>query len=486
MAHQPMLRADDTAESPASKTFLNGNPGREKSYPFSELVRTLAQHGAGNIAADLALDLVLNDIVEQARVATGASGAAIALIRDEEMVCRATSGPDAPSLGVRLDTSLGLSGECVKSREVQLCADALTDPRVDTEACCRAGIRSIVVLPLLDGEELFGVFVTVARQSDAFGRLDTITLLRLARQVVENHREAHATTSHLPTQEPQLATWQRNTVLDAASAAVAEAEPDSVPPPPAGQTDASGGSGSKSRRVWHIDFWTAFFAVLVFGAAMFMSALAGWRLGVQSVPPVHGKWASHPASPANQQSGLSGAAAARANITSSAAGTPTLASGPASISPSSRPKPSGSSPTGGLVVYEKGKVVYRALPAPAAAAPSEPKPRSNQKTVVLAAEISPEIKQVSPEVAAALLVHRVDPHYPAEAQQERIQGPVVLQAKISQQGRVQKLTVVSGDPLLAESAMQAVKRWRYKPYTFEGRPLAIETTITVNFTPPAE
>jgi periplasmic protein TonB len=62
----------------------------------------------------------------------------------------------------------------------------------------------------------------------------------------------------------------------------------------------------------------------------------------------------------------------------------------------------------------------------------------------------------------------------------------VMQAEISQQGRIQKLTVVSGDPLLAESAMQAVKQWRYKPYTFKGRPLAIETTITVNFTARAE
>ena len=91
------------------------------------------------------------------------------------------------------------------------------------------------------------------------------------------------------------------------------------------------------------------------------------------------------------------------------------------------------------------------------------------------------MRQVPPEVAQALLLDRVEPQYPSEARQQRVQGAVVLQAEISREGRVQKLKVISGDSALTESAMQAVRRWRYRPYSAEGRPIAMQTTITVNF-----
>ena len=80
-----------------------------------EVARTLAAHGGGAASFDLALDLVLNEVVEQARLQTGATGAAIALTRAGEMVCRATTGADAPDLGVRLETKSGLSGACLQT-----------------------------------------------------------------------------------------------------------------------------------------------------------------------------------------------------------------------------------------------------------------------------------------------------------------------------------------------------------------------------------
>jgi periplasmic protein TonB len=59
---------------------------------------------------------------------------------------------------------------------------------------------------------------------------------------------------------------------------------------------------------------------------------------------------------------------------------------------------------------------------------------------------------------------RVEPHYPEEAKEARIQGRVVLQAEISKDGIVQNLQLVSGDPVLAQAAIDAVKKWKYKPY----------------------
>ncbi len=79
---------------------------------LAELASKLASHGGGDSSADLALDLLLNQIVEQAREETLATGVAIALTRDGEMVCRATAGESAPDLGLRLSTRSGLSGAC--------------------------------------------------------------------------------------------------------------------------------------------------------------------------------------------------------------------------------------------------------------------------------------------------------------------------------------------------------------------------------------
>ena len=117
----------------------------------TDVFNTLAAHGGGTGSFDLALDLVLNEVVEEARLATRASGAAIALARDGEMVCRATTGGNAPDLGVRLETTSGLSGACLQTGTIQQCGDTETDPRVNAEACRRLGVRSILVLPLGDG-----------------------------------------------------------------------------------------------------------------------------------------------------------------------------------------------------------------------------------------------------------------------------------------------------------------------------------------------
>ena len=91
----------------------------------------------------------LNQELEQVCLATGATGAAIALVRGEEIVCHATAGPHAPGLGARLDPRNGLSGFCIQTRRLQQCIDTQTDPRVDPETCRNLGVRSIVVLPLM-------------------------------------------------------------------------------------------------------------------------------------------------------------------------------------------------------------------------------------------------------------------------------------------------------------------------------------------------
>jgi protein TonB len=81
-----------------------------------------------------------------------------------------------------------------------------------------------------------------------------------------------------------------------------------------------------------------------------------------------------------------------------------------------------------------------------------------------------------------LLIHQVKPSYPPLARQARIQGTVVLQAVIGKDGSIQGLKVVSGHPMLAPAALEAVKQWKYKPYYLNGEPVEVDTTINVNFT----
>ena len=94
---------------------------------------------------------------------------------------------------------------------------------------------------------------------------------------------------------------------------------------------------------------------------------------------------------------------------------------------------------------------------------------------------SPQMVRVSQGVMEGLLLKRVQPRYPTQALQMRIQGPVQLQATITKNGDIQNLKVVSGDAVLAHAAQEAVRQWKYKPYYLDGEPVQIETQILVNF-----
>ena len=79
----------------------------------------------------------------------------------------------------------------------------------------------------------------------------------------------------------------------------------------------------------------------------------------------------------------------------------------------------------------------------------------------------------------AMLIHRVEPVYPMLAKQIGRAGRVELRAVIATDGTIQSLQVVSGDPLFYQSAMDAVRHWRYKPTVLNGEPVEIDTFITV-------
>jgi protein TonB len=73
------------------------------------------------------------------------------------------------------------------------------------------------------------------------------------------------------------------------------------------------------------------------------------------------------------------------------------------------------------------------------------------------------------------------PVYPDLARSVRLQGHVVLAIVIGKDGSVEEIKLVSGHPLLAPAAMEAVKQWTYKPTMLNGQPVQVQTQVTVNF-----
>jgi len=135
-------------------------------------------------SAENGLQPSINVIAERAQTLTRATGAAIALRKGSEIVCRARTGRTAPDLGVRLQTDSGISAECVRTGEVVLCHDAQRNPQVDLTSCHRLGARSILAAPLRHFRRTLGIFEVLSSAPYAFNHSDVATMQLLASMIV--------------------------------------------------------------------------------------------------------------------------------------------------------------------------------------------------------------------------------------------------------------------------------------------------------------
>jgi TonB family protein len=430
---------------------------------FADLAaRFAAQSGGGlspELSAELALEIVLNEVVDQACLATGATGAAIVLPRGGEMVCRASSGSTAPQLGARLDAALGLSGECIRTHQTQRCDDVLADPRVDVEASQRLGVRSVMVMPLLRGEELVGLFELFSSAPNVFGERDERTLEALAARVLNNMERA---AQPLPPTEP--------VVVKDEVAAVRE------------QTESDRSDVAETPRVMQrgpIDFVTWALATAVLACAVFLGVLSARRLGWDAV------FASrHSSATAAVEAGETRASAASLSLNSSA-NTKGESAKPVAQAVSVKVGVGTSVPPGGLLVLEDGKEVFRLPPSggtqPATRDPDESAP-SLGSGMQRASSVEPErVTELPPTVAEGSLLQRVEPEYPEQARQQKIEGAVVLTVRVGEDGAVRDVQLVSGPAELAQASTDAVKQWRFKPHSVDGHPAEMETRVTLNF-----
>jgi protein TonB len=123
---------------------------------------------------------------------------------------------------------------------------------------------------------------------------------------------------------------------------------------------------------------------------------------------------------------------------------------------------------GGVAGGSMGGVMGGVIGGAGTAAPPPPK-------------VAPKRVSVGGNVQAARLVNRVQPVYPPLARQTRISGTVKLHAIIGKNGAVEQLQVLSGHPLLVQSALDAVRQWRYQPTLLNGDPVEVDTEIDVIF-----
>jgi putative methionine-R-sulfoxide reductase with GAF domain len=302
---------------------------------------------------------LLDKELAQVCVDTDATGAAIALLKGDEMVCHAASGPQAPGIGVRLDPRSGLSGACIQTRQLQHCKDTQTDTRVDAEVCKRLGVRSVVVLPLVDGDELFGIFEILSPFQNAFSQFDLDIVQTLADRIVERRKNRKSNASVTPKEsglfQPKLEQVVPNTN-----------QPSTLP-----RVDRI--SRKSDRR-------TTALGVLVIASAMLLGLLVGWRLGWQKATLSFRT--SSPFHKARVLSRLGQTAHAVSPVKEAqpgSAGTDECAS-LAPVSPGTQP------PSGGLTICEQGRVIFRSPQAAVVPVRNSPTPSHSGSSIANTAQ----------------------------------------------------------------------------------------------------
>ena len=485
-------------------------------------------HLSAELSADLALQVVLNEIVEQACVGMGAGGAAIILELEEEWVCRASAGASAPELGARVGSDSGLIAQCIKTGRVQRCDDAVTDLRVDIAACRALGVRSLIAVPLVQNKRLVGVFAAFSPEVSAFGEseerildalaqcvLGTIAQAadpgaRLARsrepyiEEVHQNREDHeaGAVPAIPEQvfaipargetevPPQVQLLQADREeIDKSELILSEMIPEQMIPeanPTESSLPAEGEEPGTAAmepetvpgRGMSVVTWVLAAAVLAmatFVITISSERLLGTRAHAVRLGPIVAS--SQQSSDAGRERNVESAsedssASATSGVKSKDGGKGIAEAG----KNSTRPSHSASTPTGSLEVFENGKEVFR-MPR---AEMRQSEAGKNADTAAASVERA-GIYELPPKTAEENVIRRVEPDYPEAAREQRVQGAVVLDVTAGPDGSVQNVSSVSGPAPLVESAIAAVKQWQFRPHLENGKPVSMETRVTLNF-----
>jgi GAF domain/PilZ domain len=157
---------------------VSGNGARPPSRS------TTVQYEFKSLNGDMDMSAALNLIASRACSITRGTGAAVALIGENGMTCRAIAGTAVPEIGTRVDLTAGFTGECIRTARPLRCDDAESDTWADAEACRQLGIRSILAAPVLYERDLVGLVEVFSTRPFAFDDGDLAVVERLAQTVV--------------------------------------------------------------------------------------------------------------------------------------------------------------------------------------------------------------------------------------------------------------------------------------------------------------
>ncbi len=469
-------RPEDEARSPSGKVPSSDD------YLLIDRLREDASAGRMDLSS------ILSEATHAARYFTDATGAALALWSQGVVICRARSGETAPPLGAKVDVDSGVSGECLRSGRSQRCNDSLSDPRVDPQLCVEMGIRSLAAVPLRGGQGVIGILEVFSDRPNAFSDAHITLLKKLAQIAVTGRAKSVAplgATSKQDVREPEPTVPQEPALRDPFAFLPARMR---------------GEEGQPLRLI---------------AAALLLIVLGffGWMFSRSRGATSRNGQAVHAASAAAPD--LLAASASRDAGRALPSGAPGTGKNTTTISLGRALKPSADAVANDVVqraststVTQRGaptRAIHpdegKALvPAESAGPASEanvdvPAPDPSQvlasmegtaapapQSVVNPQPIFPLVAvPVSRGVTGGRLTHKEDPIYPAEARRQRVEGAVLLDALVGEDGNVHEVQVTSGPALLAKAAAQAVKRWRFQPFELNGRPVAMHNQITIQF-----
>jgi TonB family protein len=468
------------------------------------------------------LEPILKSITDSARQLTGASGAALAMWKEGAMVCRARSGETAPPLGARLSAATGISGECLRTGQAQNCTDTESDARVDLEVCRSLALRSIAVLPIQGWRGINGIIEVFSTQAGAF-TAEHISLLERLAALAERARasQPHGASAVAPKVSSGSEKEQSSGLLPASDRVgdVALAFVDNRSRP-----FVVGGIGLGAVALLALVIWLPWRGSDdTDGRAHAATPAAAGAVSMNSASPNAATAASFTAHPPDNDPIWRPNPGGESLFQSGgkpSAGSPVKLASSVDIAPSNVP---GTVPNGVASAVTKKKTSTErapllagladkvAVPHPVASSSSEladsgshalagdpsslpaKTTNTNAPNGVLSAAIE-EKKTALPEpsvpvsqgVSGGQLVRRIPPVYPAQARQLRLEGTVVLMATVMEDGKVGDVKVVEGASALAQSAVDAVKQWRYKPYQLDGKAVKNEVRINVDFKLPAD
>ena len=476
-------------------------------------------------------ETALRKITEAALTATGASGAALALRRGGAVVCLARAGEMSPPLGARLDDRSGISGECLREGEPIRCDDTENDARVDAEACRSLGLRSLAIAALrqIEGTNstIVGILEVFSPDAGTFTDKHLDVLQQLAELAVEglgssvtevpiqdhhvpdhyvpdrdvhDHHEApvaQVSVSHPPELSPALAPPE-----PAMSASLPTFTPPlrssaSTATPLPGDVNIAAYMAAHEKSKAKID--PRITKIVLIGlAAVLVGALLGRYLDrMYSTRNV----ASAPAPPVTAAS-VAALAPPPVDANSNATTKPSSESSnvskesrnskamrdsltnAASLDRISTPASRRSAPPLAVVQHDSTVAAESDVAPSLPLGNSDNKASENVASILSAPAALPQkAPPISQGVEGGELETKVAAIYPPQARSVGVQGQVVMDALIAEDGSVRDVKVVSGPPMLRQAAVDAVRRWKYKPYKLNGKAIPAQTQVTLDFKP---